>query len=76
MADVRRELESVVIRLYFERRRLKIAALTADGNDVASNLRRDARIEELEAELDALTGGAFSRAAAARHAPPVAPPWP
>jgi hypothetical protein len=77
MADVRREVESVVIRLYFERRRLKIEALTADGNDVASNLRREARIEELEAELDALTGGTFSRAVSARRAPaPPALPWP
>jgi hypothetical protein len=76
MADVRREVESVVIRLYFERRRLKIDALTADGYDVASNLRRDARIEELEAELDALTAGAFSRAAASRRPPPAASPWP
>ncbi len=77
MADVRREVESLVIRLYFERRRLKVEAVTSDGNDVASNLRREARIEELEAELDALTGGAFLRAtAAARGALPSASPWP
>jgi hypothetical protein len=77
MADVRREVESAVIRLYFERRRLKVEAVTTDGNDVASNLRREARIEELEAELDALTGGAFLRATAAGRGPlPSAPPWP
>jgi len=77
MADVRREIESVVIRLYFERRRLKVEAVTTDGNDVVSNLRREARIEELEAELDALTGGAFLRTtAAARAAVPPASPWP
>ncbi len=77
MADVRREVESLVIRLYFERRRLKVEAATTDGNDMASNLRREARIEELEAELDALTGGAFLRATAAvRGAPPPTSPWP
>jgi hypothetical protein len=74
IADVRREVESLVIRLYFERRRLKVEAVAADGNDVASNLRRDARIEELEAELDALTGGAWSRASAAQGAAQSAPP--
>jgi hypothetical protein len=76
MADVRREVEALVLRLYFERRRLKTEALTADGNDVASNLRRDARIEELEAELDALTGGLFSRAAAAHGGGHPSSPWP
>jgi hypothetical protein len=76
IADVRREVESVVIHLYFERRRLKIEALTADANDVASNLRRDMRIEELEAELDALTGGAFLRATDARGGAPPTSPWP
>jgi hypothetical protein len=68
IAEVRREVETLVIRLYFERRRLKVEAVAADGYDVASNLRRDARIEELEAELDALTGGAFSRSTAVRGA--------
>ena len=62
---------------HFQRRRLKVEAVTTDGNDVASNLRREARIEELEAELDALTGGAFLRATAAGRGPrPSAPPWP
>jgi hypothetical protein len=70
IAEVRREVETLVIRLYFERRRLKIEAAAADGYEVASNLRRDARIEELEAELDALTGGLFSRSSTARGTAP------
>jgi hypothetical protein len=78
IAEVRREIETQVIRLYFDRRRLKVEAVGADTYDVASNLRRDARIEELEAELDALTGGVFSRSipgrgAAASPAPSSAP---
>jgi hypothetical protein len=74
IAEVRREIEGLVIHLYFERRRLKVEAAAADGNDVASNLRRDARIEELEAELDALTGGAFSRATSSKAPSATAPP--
>ena len=68
MSDIRRELESVVVRLYFERRRLKAEALASDANDTASEIRLDLRIQEIEAELDALTGGAFSRARPARGA--------
>jgi hypothetical protein len=64
MADVRREIESLVIRLYFERRRLRIEALTADAAETAAGLRREIRVQELEAELDALTGGAFTRGVA------------
>jgi len=61
LADVRREVEAVVIRLYFERRRLKAEALASDASDTASGVRLELRIQETEAELDALTGGAFSR---------------
>jgi len=61
MAEVRREIETVVIRLYFERRRLKAEALASDASEGMPAVRVDIRIQELEAELDALTGGAFSR---------------
>lgn len=66
MADVRREIESLVIRLYFERRRLKAEALASDANNMASHLRLELRVQEIEAELDALTGDAFSRLRASR----------
>jgi hypothetical protein len=61
MADVRRELESLVNRLYFERRRL---TMDLDGDapaDPTSRARRTLRAEELQAELEALSGGAFQR---------------
>jgi hypothetical protein len=66
MSDARRELESAVIRLYFERRRLKAEAEASDFTEVAPpgirvDLRSDLRILEIEAELDALTGGVFTR---------------
>ena len=60
-ADARRELESLVIRLYFERRRLKAESAAADANDVATAMRLELRVAEIEAQLDALTGGAFTR---------------
>jgi hypothetical protein len=62
-ADARREVESLVIRLYFERRRLKAESAAADDQDMPAGLRRELRIAEVEAELDALTGGAFARLA-------------
>ena len=66
-ADTRREIESLVIRLYFERRRLKAESTTADDLDMLPGSRRELRIAEIEAELDALTGGLFTRLA--RHRP-------
>jgi hypothetical protein len=60
-ADARRELESLVIHLYFERRRLKAESAASDSNDIATGMKLDVRIAEIEAELDALTGGAFTR---------------
>jgi hypothetical protein len=60
-ADVRREIETAVIRLYFERRRLKAESLAADANEGSGNMKLELRIAEIEAELNALTGGAFSR---------------
>ncbi len=65
-ADARREIESLVIRLYFERRRLKAESAAADDPDMPAGLRRQLRIAEVEAELDALTGGAFTRLAGHR----------
>jgi hypothetical protein len=60
-ADARREVESLVIRLFFERRRLKAESAASDANDVAAGMKLEVRIAEIEAELDALTGGAFAR---------------
>jgi hypothetical protein len=59
MADMRREVESLANRLYFERRRLKMEMVLAPNADPRA--RRDLRIQELDAELDALSGGAFTR---------------
>jgi len=63
-ADARREIESLVIRLYFDRRRLKAELSTADATATGmplSGVRLQLRVAEIEAELDALTGGAFTK---------------
>ena len=70
-ADARREVESLVIHLYFERRRLKAESAASDANDVAVGMKLEVRIAEIEAELDALTGGAFVRLLR-KHAGPEA----
>ncbi len=62
MADARREIETLVNRLFFERRRLMIHQTTPSlDDDQDRGERRALRLEETEAELDALTGGALSR---------------
>jgi hypothetical protein len=66
MADVRRELESLVNRLYFERRRLTMDLDPNTPVDPAGHARRQLRAEELDAELDALSGGIFARCLAER----------
>jgi hypothetical protein len=63
MADARRELTGLVGRLYFERRRL-VMDMAPDRkpdptNDLDPAAARLVRIDEIETELDALTGGAL-----------------
>jgi hypothetical protein len=58
MADMRREIESQVNRVYFERRRLLVHPAGSPPAEATGAL---LRVEELDAELDALSAGAFSR---------------
>jgi hypothetical protein len=68
MADVRRDLQTLVIRLYFERRRLMAESRSNESPapDLAAAERRLLRTVEIEAELDALSDGAFSARAPSR----------
>ncbi len=68
MADMRREIESSVNRLYFERRRLEAAAPTAPTGAPDSD--RALRIQELTVELETLSGGALPSCAGLGQAPP------
>jgi hypothetical protein len=62
--EMRREIESQVNRLYYERRRLLVTPPLANGEDATT---WQIRIEELEADLDALSGGAFARCRRGQH---------
>lgn len=54
-ADQRRAVAATVIGLYFERVRLLLASETTPSDEAV------ARVAEIEALLDAFTGGAWSR---------------
>jgi hypothetical protein len=56
MAELRRDIETTVNRLYFERRRLRVAPAAPNLDGTAERIRS----QEVEAELDALSGGAFA----------------
>jgi hypothetical protein len=62
--DLVRLRESVmdqVTKLYFERRRLQVENDLAPAADVAGKVRKELRLQELVADIDALTGGFFSK---------------
>ncbi len=56
MAELRRDIETTMNRLYFERRGLVLDMSDGHGD----NLRHHLRATEVEAELDAMSGGAFA----------------
>jgi hypothetical protein len=62
MADVRRDIQTLVIKLYFERRRLMSETRNESGTagDSSSAERRSMRVAEIEAQLDAVSDGAFT----------------
>jgi hypothetical protein len=66
MAEIRRDIEVTLTRLYFERRRLGLERLPAGPGERTVALRRELRLREIESELDALSGGAFSQCTAGR----------
>jgi hypothetical protein len=55
-----------VTRIYFDRRRLQVDSLLSPSSDIKSQVEDQLRLMELTAELDAFTGGEFSRALASR----------
>jgi hypothetical protein len=58
MAEMRRDLEAQIDRMYFEHRRLLMPVMQKNSETSAL---RQIRREELEAGMDALSDGAFSR---------------
>jgi hypothetical protein len=61
-AHARRRAEAVekVTKLYFERRKLRVALLVAPPTDPVARAQAEVEIGRLGAEIDALTGGALT----------------
>jgi len=57
----REDLVARATRLYFERQRLRAALFLSPPEDVAERADRELALEEITAELDALTAGLFRR---------------
>ena len=58
--QLRDDILDEITRTYFERRRLQIDSYMSPPEDLKLKLEKELRIQELTADLDALTGGCFS----------------
>lgn len=73
VVDLVRLRESVldqVTKVYFERRRLQVDLDLTPPKDIAGRVRKELRLQELVADLDAMTGGFFSKKLAERGLDP------
>lgn len=61
MVELRGDIMSEVTRIYFERRRLQIDLLASPPKDLKISLEKELRLQELTADIDALTGGYLSK---------------
>lgn len=60
MANLRDRVVDEATRRFYERRRLQIDLKLSPSTDLADRVRKELRIQELTADLDAMTGGWFS----------------
>src|SRR3989338_9793488 len=60
MVELRDDIMNEITRTYFERRGLQIEMITSSPNDLKVSLEKELRLQELTADIDALTGGYFS----------------
>ena len=61
MVELRDDIMNEVTRTYFERRRIQIELLSSPPQDLKLSLEKELRLQELTADIDALTGGYFSK---------------
>ncbi len=59
IANLRDRVTDEVTRRYFERRRLQIDVELSPPNDLADRVKKELRLQELTADIDAATGGWF-----------------
>ncbi len=61
MVELRDDILNEVTRLYFERRRMQIEMLLSPHEDIKEKIDKELRLQELTADIDALTGSYLSR---------------
>jgi len=61
MANLRDRVVDEVTRRYYERRRLQVDLQLSPPTNVSDRVRKELRIQELTADIDAVTGGWFSK---------------
>lgn len=61
LIELRVDVMKEVTKLYYERRRLQVDLVLRPPRTLLERVRRMLRLQELSADLDALTGGYFSR---------------
>jgi hypothetical protein len=61
IAQLREDLLTAVTKVYFERRRLQIELILEPPTDLAVAVKKELRLQELTATLDAYTGAQFSK---------------
>ncbi|MDP8230198.1 MAG: two-component regulator propeller domain-containing protein [Candidatus Gorgyraea atricola] len=61
MVQLRDDVLDEITRTYFERRRLQIELELSPPTDIKNKMESALRVEELTADLDAMTGGYFSK---------------
>ncbi|MBI4432901.1 MAG: hypothetical protein HY592_05425 [Candidatus Omnitrophica bacterium] len=61
MAELREDILSQVTHFYFERRRLQAQIILSPPADMAIEIEKTIRLEELTANIDALTGGYWTQ---------------
>lgn len=64
IVKLRDKVLAEVTRLYFDRRRLQVEMLLSPKIDLMARVKDELRLLELTANIDALTGGSFSRTVA------------
>ena len=64
LVQLRDDVLDEVTRLYFERRRLQILSLLSPPKDLRETIEKQLKLQELTADIDALTGGYLSAALA------------
>ncbi len=65
LVNLRDDILDEVTKIYFDRRRVQVDLLMNPPQDARTKATKDLRLEELTANLDALTGGWFSQRARA-----------